>query len=325
MASQHLSKEEKKQRRKRANRIAAIALLILILLGVLIVHPLMIRRYRKLLTEKGYCNPVSVGDHALNLVECGKDPGRFTIVVLSGFGVGDSCISMRKMTAGLEAHNRVIFLDRAGYGASDDAKNGMDVDTIVEEYRAALKAAGVSASYTLMAHSIAGVYASYWVSKYPQEINNMVFLDSTWVTDENANDPVTPIILSQGAMYLAAKIGAADLAPSTFDGTKEERALSKALFSMTSDSGALISEAKCQPANIQATLDILKPTIPSKLYICAGGDDLPEESQNTLKRYTEQLGNCLIENIDCGHFVYLEKPEECCRIIKSYLDRFWDE
>ena len=86
-------------------------------------------------------------------------------------------IGWRMMTADVEKDNRVIFLDRAGYGMSDDTKQDMTAETVVEEYRTALKNAGVEAPYLLMGHSIGGIYATCWESKYPDEIEAIIFVD----------------------------------------------------------------------------------------------------------------------------------------------------
>ncbi|MBP0967415.1 MAG: alpha/beta fold hydrolase, partial [Oscillospiraceae bacterium] len=268
MGRRDLSKEEKKRRRKRSDMIASIVLIALFLTGVLLFHPLMIKHNRNMLTEKGYYHPVSVGEHSLNLLKFGNENGSHRIVALAGFGIGDSSVSMRKMTAELENDHQLIFLDRAGYGASDDTKADMNVGAIVENYRTALKNANADAPYTLMAHSIAGVYASYWVSKYPDEIDSVILLDSTWLLDENAEDNVTPMVISQYLQFFAAKTGLVDLLmPSSVDGTKEEKRIAKALTSMTMDSRALISEAKLEPENIKDTLDVLIPNDIPKLYV----------------------------------------------------------
>jgi pimeloyl-ACP methyl ester carboxylesterase len=312
--------EGKKNGRKRRNLIAGIALTALILIGILLFHPLMIKHDRTMLTENGYYAPVSVGDHALNLLRCGKEDGSRRIVALSGFGIRDSSISMRRMTVELEKDYQLIFLDRAGYGASDDAKAEMKAEKIVEDYRTALRNAGVEAPYTLMAHSIAGVYASFWVSQYPDEIDSVIFLDTTWVIDENAEDNVTPAVISQYMQYFASRIGIMDLfMPSSFEGTEAEKKIAKALASMTLDSRSLINEAKREPENIKDTLAVLKPNDVPKLYINCGRE-FPDEARKNLERYTDKLGNCQIELLDSGHLMYLEKPEETCRLIKSFLD-----
>lgn len=320
MAWRDLSKEEKKRRRKRSNIIVSIVLIALLLAGFLLFHPLMVKHDRNILTEKGYYNPVSVGDYSLNLLKFGNENGSHKIVALAGFDVGDSSVSMRKMTAELEIDNQVIFLDRAGYGASDDTKADMHVGTIVEDYRTALRNANVEAPYTLMAHSLAGVYASYWVSQYPDEIDSVILLDTTWLLDENAEDNVTPMVISQYLQFLAAKTGLVDLLmPSSVDGTKEEKKIAKALTSMTMDSCALISEVKLEPNNIKDTLDVLSPNDIPKLYIQCG-KELPDEARKNLERYTDMLGNCQIALLDSGHLMYLEKPDESGKIIRDFLD-----
>lgn len=320
MAWRDLSKEEKKRRRKRSNIIVSIVLIALLLAGFLLFHPLMVKHDRNILTEKGYCNPVSVGDYSLNLLKFGNENGDRKIVALAGFGVGDSSVSMRKMTAELENDNQIVFLDRAGYGASDDTKADMHVGTIVEDYRTALKNANVEAPYTLLAHSIAGVYASYWVSKYPDEIDSVILLDTTWLLDENAEENVTSAVVSEYAKYFASKIGLVDLLmPSSVDGTKEEKKIAKALTSMTMDSRALISEAKLEPENIKDTLAVLSPNDIPKLYIQCG-KELPDEARKNLERYTDRLGNCQIALLDSGHLMYLEKPDESGKIIRDFID-----
>lgn len=320
MAWRDLSKEERKRRRKHLNLISSIVLIVLLLVGFLCIHPLMVKHYRKMLTEKGFYHPVSVGDHSLNLLRYGNENGSRQIVVMSGFGVGDSSVSMRKMTAGLEKDNQLIILDRAGYGTSDDTKTKMNAETIVEDYRTALKNADIEAPYTLMAHSIAGVYASYWVSKYPDEIDSVILLDTTWVIEENADDNVASAVISEYVKYFAAKIGLADLLmPSSVDGTKDEKKIAKALTSMTMDSRTLISEAKLEPENIKAALDVLTSNDIPKLYINCG-KELPDEARKNLESYTDKLGNCQIELLDSGHFMYLEKPDESAKIIQDFID-----
>ena len=37
--------------------------------------------------------------------------------------------------------------------------------------------------YILLPHSLGGAYATYWVSKYPEEIEGIVFLDGTQLSD----------------------------------------------------------------------------------------------------------------------------------------------
>lgn len=168
---------------KKGLRIIGRVLLILLLLIVLLllitttVYHIKLNRVEKQLKEEGYYNPVSVGDHALNMYACGDPNGQHTIIALAGWGDGEIFLGWRQMTEGIEKENRLFFLDRAGYGLSDDTRQDMTAETVVEEYRTALKSAGIEAPYLLMGHSMGGVYATYWESKYPDEIEAVIFVD----------------------------------------------------------------------------------------------------------------------------------------------------
>lgn len=144
--------------------IILLAALMLFTLVTFVIHRVKTAKEIELLKEKGYYNPISVGDYS---------------------------ITEREMTSVLENDNMVVFIDRAGYGLSDDTDNEMTLEYIVEDYRSALKNAGIDAPYILMPHSIGGAYANYWISKYPNEIEAVVFLDGTQLSDavfdENSN------------------------------------------------------------------------------------------------------------------------------------------
>lgn len=165
--------------KKIGRRIAGVLLILLaviflFVLGTFIFHRISSAREYELLDEKGYYCPVSVGDYSLNVSRFGNENGKHTIVGLAGLGVGDFSVTARQMTACLEEDDLVVFVDRAGYGFSDDTDHEMTLDYIVEDYRKALQNSGLEAPYILMAHSIGGAYANYWASNYPEEIEAVV-------------------------------------------------------------------------------------------------------------------------------------------------------
>jgi hypothetical protein len=124
---------------KKIGKVIGIILSVLIILLAVtltvtsIVYHIKLTKIEKQLQEAGYYNPVSVGDHSLNLYSCGSENGRHTIVALAGWGDGEMSIGWRMMTADVEKDNRVIFLDRAGYGLSDDTKQDMNTETVNNE------------------------------------------------------------------------------------------------------------------------------------------------------------------------------------------------
>ncbi|MBR7039197.1 MAG: GH3 auxin-responsive promoter family protein, partial [Oscillospiraceae bacterium] len=158
---------------KKAVRCMVIAAVLLLVLWLVILQRSRIRlaRDRAFLEENGYAHFVTVGDHAVNVLTYGNEAGAHRIVAIAGFGDPDPCLSWRRMTRALEADDQVIFVDRAGYGLSDDTAQERTAAAIVDDYRAALSQAGIAPPYLLLPHSIGGIYASYWVSAYPEKKN----------------------------------------------------------------------------------------------------------------------------------------------------------
>ncbi|MBO6090217.1 MAG: alpha/beta hydrolase, partial [Lachnospiraceae bacterium] len=155
-------------------------LLVVLLAGLFIFHKIKHSADMKFLAEQGYYNPVSVGDYSMNVAKFGNENGRGNIVVLSGMGAG-MAVEIRPSLKELEDEYQFIYVGRRGWDASDDTKEDRTVEAIVEEYRSAVKAAGIEEPYILMAHSMGGTYASYWVSKYPEEIKAFINIDGTYV------------------------------------------------------------------------------------------------------------------------------------------------
>ena len=171
---------------KKVFRVIGKVLLILLLLIVLLflisttIYHVTLKKVENQLKDEGFYHPVSVGDHALNMYTCGKQDGQHTIIALAGWGDGEMFLGWRQMTEDIEKENLLIFLDRAGYGLSDDSKQNMTPEQVVEDYRTALRNEGIEAPYLLMGHSLGGLYATYWESKYPDEIEGVIFVDGTF-------------------------------------------------------------------------------------------------------------------------------------------------
>lgn len=253
-----------------------LAVLILFIAVTFIVHSVKSNEKIALLSENGYYNPVSVGDHSLNVAQFGNPNGKHTIVGLAGLGMGDYSVTARQMTACLEEDNLVVFVDRAGYGFSDDTDNEMTLEYIVEDYRKALANAGIDAPYILMPHSIGGAYTNYRASNYPEEIEAVVFIYGSQLSENAfADEPTSEISIGDRINAFFAKIGFSryflrDYSyhyPDNY--SEEEQYLGDALSLMTLDSIAPVSETGLLAKNAQDAFNgIITNDIP-KLYICA--------------------------------------------------------
>ena len=251
-----------------------LAILLLLWLLIFIGSKIRLKNDKEFLEEKGYIDLVSAGEYSVNVLICGNENGNHRIIAMAGYGIPDSCITMRRMTAALETDDQVIFIDRAGYGVSDDTAQDMTVENIVEAYRTALKNAGIKAPYVLMPHSIGGVYATYWESKYPEEIEAVAIIDGTELEaispDEydNDNDEVA-------LYYRLVKLGLGGtgdlllkqfLPPKEFLSDDEQKA-EYAMALMTYDSRALLSESEQEARNINTAWEAIVTNDIPKMYI----------------------------------------------------------
>lgn len=255
--------------------LIVFAILLLLWLLVFINSKIRFKRDKAFLEEKGYCNLVSAGDYSVNMLSCGNENGKHRIIAMAGQGVPDSCITMRRMTAALESDNQVIFIDRAGYGTSDDTTQDMTVENIIEAYRTALKNAGIQAPYVLMPHSIGGVYATYWESKYPDEVEAVAIIDGTELQEVSPDAQDDEDIAEVRLYYRLDKLGLGgtrDLLLKQFLPPKEwlsedEQKAEYALTLMTYDSRALLSECDREVRNINTAWETIVTNDIPKIYI----------------------------------------------------------
>lgn len=289
---------------------------------VYICHRINSKREWEALRSAGYYNPVSVGDYSLNVAGFGNENGAHIIVCMAGFGSGEFPVAARHMTSFLEKDNFVVFVDRAGYGLSDDTDNEMTLAYIVEDYRRALQNAGIDAPYVLMPHSIGGAYANYWVSNYPEEIEAVVFVDGSQLSETAfEEEPAANVSLSDRFLAFAAKMGFSRFVLRNYfylfsdSYSDEEQYLADALMLMTLDSIAPVSEAGMIAENAQKAFNGIVVNDVPKLYICASWGF---QNVDEIIEYNKYM-NKQIEKNDLD---IPRGPEEFTEIMSSALAAF---
>jgi pimeloyl-ACP methyl ester carboxylesterase len=74
---------------------------------------------------------------------------------------------------------RVCAYDRAGFGWSEAGPLPRTSGRIVEELRSLLAVAGIAGPYVLVGHSVGGLHAQLFASRYAPEVAGLVLLDPT--------------------------------------------------------------------------------------------------------------------------------------------------
>lgn len=183
--------------------------LILFLGATFMYHQVSLRQERKLLTPIG--KQVTVNGHQMNVSITGEGPE--TIVLLSGAGIASPILDFKNLSDLLSKKYKVVVVERAGYGFSEDSDRSRDVMEVLSETRQALAQAHVSGPYVIISHSMASLESLAWQEKYPNEVKALIGLD--WALPasyENLKDNQALLTVA----YWSSKIGLLRYFPESF-------------------------------------------------------------------------------------------------------------
>ncbi|HUO01455.1 MAG TPA: alpha/beta hydrolase, partial [Rhizomicrobium sp.] len=116
------------------------------------------------------------GGRHMNMVCTGT--GSPTVVFLQGH-TGDMT-NWRKVREPAAAFARACFYDRAGMGYSDPSAKPMTANNVADDLHALLRAANIERPVVLVGHSLGGLFATYYVDKFPSDVSGLVLVDPSF-------------------------------------------------------------------------------------------------------------------------------------------------
>ena len=152
---------------------------LLLLLSSFTYHRLALQREKASLNPMGQM--VSVNGHDMSVFVKGEGPQ--TLVFLSGAGTASPILDFKDLYDGLSKQYKIVVVERAGYGYSEDTSKSRDVSEVLSETRQALAKAHVSGPYIILSHSMASLETLLWQEKYPSEVKAIIGLD--WALPES--------------------------------------------------------------------------------------------------------------------------------------------
>jgi len=120
---------------------------------------------------------VPIGDRRIS-INCDGSRGASATVVLMAGG-NRTAQDWSKVQLQVTGFARVCSYDRAGLGESERTPEPQSVDEITGDLHAALQATHEPSPYILVAHSIAGMYARAFTTRFPAETVGLVLVDSS--------------------------------------------------------------------------------------------------------------------------------------------------
>lgn len=120
---------------------------------------------------------VNVDGTNLHVHATGKKNDKPTVIIEGG--ASSSTEYFHWLNEGLKDSLRVVRYDRAGNGYSELRDVPRSAETIAKELHQLLDTSGESPPYILVGHSIGGPYIRVFAQLYPDEVEALVFIDST--------------------------------------------------------------------------------------------------------------------------------------------------
>lgn len=297
-----------------------LAFLILFLGGTFGFHQLSLQKESKLLMPIG--KEVVVNGHRMNVSIKGEGPQ--TIVFLSGAGIASPILDFKNLLDPLSKKFKVVVVERAGYGFSEDSDQSRDVMEVLSETRQALAQAHVSGPYVIISHSMASLESLAWQEKYPNEVEALIGLD--WALPasyEDLKEHPTLITLA----YWTSKVGLLRYFPESVylknsDLTKSERQQYRFLAYKQLLSKAMLNETRTVKENAHKVSGFtIDSKIPVLLFVSNGeGTGFSQsEWRSYAKDFARNKSNVQVVYEDAPHDVYHSKKNEVASQIRSFL------
>ena len=293
--------------------------LILFLGGTFGFHQLSLQKESKLLTPIG--KEVTVNGHRMNVSVKGEGPQ--TIVFLSGAGIASPILDFKNLSDSLSKKYKVVVVERAGYGFSEDSDQSRDVMTVLSETRQALSQAEVSGPYVIVSHSMASLESLAWQEKYPNEVKALVGLD--WALPASYEDLKDNQALLTVA-YWSSKIGLLRYFPESFyiknpTLTETERQQYKLLAYKQLMSQAMLHESRLVKENAKKVPSSINPKIPALLLVSNGEGTTFSQSewQHYAERFASDQSNVQVIYMDAPHELYHYQSHEIVSQIEDFL------
>ena len=293
--------------------------ILLFLAATFIFHRISLEKEQASLTPMG--QQVLVDGHQMNVYVEGNGPE--TIVVLSGAGIASPILDFKEVSESLSKRYKVVIVERAGYGYSDDSNHSRDVMEVLSETRQALSQANVKGPFIILSHSMASLESLAWQEKYPDEVKTLVGLD--WALPasyENLKQNQALITVA----FWSSKIGLLRYFPEDFyiknqTLTESERQQYKLLAYKQLMSYAMLHESQKVKENAKKVPSNINPKIPTLLLVSNGqGTSFGKsEWQNFAEKFASEQSNVKVIYMDVPHDLYHYKNHEVVSRIEDFL------
>ncbi len=288
--------------------IVFIIIIIIFLLLVYINHRIRLAKESALRSPLGQM--VEVDGYKMSVYIEGE--GEATLVFMSGGGTCCPILDFKSLYSLLSDDYKIAVVEKFGYGFSDVVDTSRDIDSILENTRAALTAAGLNAPYVLCPHSMSGLEALYWAQKYPDEVSAIIGLDMAvpkYYDNMNINIPLMRVATRAAGMGVTRLIPGIAESDAIRHGTlsDREKEIYRAVFYSRTLTVTMINETATVKENAKKVESGGVPKLPMLLFISdgSGGTGFDKETWRKIPiEYISGVDNGKYIELDCPHYVH---------------------
>ncbi|UTV33123.1 alpha/beta fold hydrolase [Bacillus altitudinis] len=266
---------------------------------------------------EAYGQKVLVDGKQMNVLIQGD--GKETIVLLPGYGTASPVLDFEPLVKELSPDYRVVVIEPFGYGLSDDTDKVRTSQNIVDEIHECLQKLNIK-KYTLMGHSIAGIYGLEYVNQYEKEVQAFVGIDTSVPKQETDELPISSLqLLNQSGFYrLLLKVNPDQLVMPNVDQQTKDQIKMLTFRNFLNESQA--SEAENFTNNFKTAERLHFPKrLPVVFYLA----DQTEEETPSWKPMHEEL----LKHVDHGkvftfkggHYLHHTKSKEIADDVREFL------
>jgi len=249
-------------------------------------------------------------------------------VFLSGAGTASPILDFKDLYDGLSKQYKIVVVERAGYGYSEDTSKSRDVSEVLSETRQALSKAQVSGPYIILSHSMASLETLLWQEKYPSEIQAVIGLD--WALPESYSQLRMHSQILRMAR-LGSQLGLLRYIPSRLYVPNEnlsssDRRLYQRIAYRQILSQAMLNESLSVKENAKKVDAKINSQIPTLLLVSNGeGTSFSkEEWRNYAARFAKDQKNIEVTFYDAPHYLYHYQTKEVAEKIEEFIKETTD-
>lgn len=317
-----LKKETAKKRMSKPLRIilkslAAIAIVILLFIVIVFIVDKISSK-----SEQGkihsYGQLVPVDGKKMNVLIQGE--GEETVVLLPGYGTAAPALDFKLLIDELSPYYKVVVVEPFGYGLSDRTDKERNTDNMVSEIHEALQQLNID-RYTLMGHSIAGIYGMAYANKYPDEVRAFAGIDSSVPTQAgmDVTFPITTfkLLKQSGFGRLMMKLGSDPYEELPFDDETKEQMRMLSLKNMYNKS-TLNELGNISSIFKEAEHSTFPKELPLILFVDAGNTS----NEGWIPLHEEQANHSVqgkMMTFEGGHYLHHLRSKEIAENFRLFM------